>query len=164
MTSFRATHWLRDTLSRHATAKLQVMDEHMSEFAGEVSVGRSVWIPAEPVTVWSHLTEGDLVTEWMGGETSLDAKPGGSIRLQPETGPTVWGTVEEVVPGRRLQWSWRTDDGLPTQVEIEIEPESGGSRVIVTETLVPWRVSGLPPQIVDRGPVATASRNLLAAA
>jgi hypothetical protein len=50
------------------------------------------------------------------------------------------------VPGRRLQWSWRTDDGLPTQVEIELEPAEDGSALTVRETLLPWTITGPPPQ------------------
>ena len=136
----------------------------MSEFAGEIAVERSVWLPADPETVWSHLADGDLVGDWMGGETSIEAKPGGSISLQPEDGPLVWGTVEVVEFGRHLQWSWRTDDGLPTEVGIVITPEDGGSRVTVTETLLPWRIDGLPPQTVAHLPLAIASSTLLAVA
>ena len=136
----------------------------MSEFADDVTVERSIWLPASPETVWAHLTEGDLVTDWMGGETRLDPKPGGTIRLEPDDGAVVWGTVEVVEPGRRLQWSWRTDDGLPTEVEIAIESEGEGSRVTVTETLLPWRIGGLPPQTFGYPPVSEASSTLLAAA
>jgi uncharacterized protein YndB with AHSA1/START domain len=76
----------------------------------------------------------------------IDARSGGSITMNPEDGPEIWGTIEEVVPGRRLQWSWRTDDGLPTQVEIELEPVDDGTALTVRETLLPWTITGLPPQ------------------
>jgi uncharacterized protein YndB with AHSA1/START domain len=69
--------------------------------------------------------------------------------MTPDNGPVVWGTIEEVLPGRRLQWSWRTDDGLPTQVEIELEPTDGGTALTVRETLLPWRTTGLPPRWID---------------
>jgi uncharacterized protein YndB with AHSA1/START domain len=121
-------------------------EELFEELAGDLAVERQVTLPADPGVVWEHLTEGDLVADWMGGDVEIDPRTGGAITMIPEVGPTVWGTVEEVVPGRRLQWSWRTDDGLPTQVEIEMEPTEDGTALTVRETLLPWTISGLPPQ------------------
>jgi uncharacterized protein YndB with AHSA1/START domain len=121
-------------------------EELFEEMAGDLAVERHVTLPADPAVVWEHLTDGDLVADWMGGDVEIDPRPGGAITMTPEKGPTVWGTVEEVVPGRRLQWSWRTDDGLPTQVEIELEPAEDGSALTVRETLLPWTITGLPPQ------------------
>ena len=60
-------------------------------------------------------------------------------------GTCTWGTVEEVIPAERLQWSWRTDEGLPTLVEIELAPTDTGTTLTVRETLLPWTVGGLPP-------------------
>jgi uncharacterized protein YndB with AHSA1/START domain len=121
-------------------------EELFEELAGDLAVAREVTLPADPGVVWAHLTDGELVADWMGGEVEIDPRPGGGITMTPEDGPPVWGTVEEVVPGRRLQWSWRTDDGLPTQVEIDIEPVEDGTAMTVRETLLPWTISGLPPQ------------------
>lgn len=121
-------------------------EELFEESAGDISVERKVTLPADPGLVWQHLTEGDLVADWMGDDLVIDMRPGGSIIMTPEEGPRVWGTIEEIVPGRRLQWSWRTDDGLPTQVEIELEPAEDGTVLTVRETLLPWTISGLPPQ------------------
>ena len=124
-------------------------EERFEELAGDIAVERSIDLPADPDSVWEHLTDGHLVGDWMEGEVEIDARPGGRITMTPEEGPVVWGTVEEIVPGRRLQWTWRTDEGLPTQVEIEIEPTGDGSALTVRETLLPWRTTGLPPQWVD---------------
>jgi uncharacterized protein YndB with AHSA1/START domain len=123
-------------------------DRH-EELAGDVSVERSIRLPAEPDTIWEHLTDGDLLGEWMEGDVDIDARPGGTITLTPDGGEVVWGTVEDVVPGRRLQWSWRTDEGLPTQVEIELEPSDGETALTVRETLLPWTTSGVAPQWID---------------
>lgn len=124
-------------------------EELFEESAGDISVERKVTLPADPGLVWQHLTEGDLVADWMGDDLVIDMRPGGSIIMTPEEGPRVWGTIEEIVPGRRLQWSWRTDDGLPTQVEIELEPAEDGTVLTVRETLLPWTITGLPPQWGD---------------
>jgi uncharacterized protein YndB with AHSA1/START domain len=115
-----------------------------------VSVERSITLPAEPDTVWEHLTNGSLVGDWMEGEVSITPRPGSPITMTPEEGPVVWGTVEEVIPGRRIQWSWRIDDGLPTQVEFELAPVEEGTTLTVKETLLPWTTTGLPPRWIDR--------------
>src|SRR3970282_948037 len=115
-----------------------------------VSVERSITLPAEPDTVWEHLTNGSLVGDWMEGEVSITPRPGSPITMTPEEAPVVWGTVEEVTPGRRIQWSWRTDDGLPTQVEFELAPVEEGTTLTVKETLLPWTTTGPPPRWVDR--------------
>jgi uncharacterized protein YndB with AHSA1/START domain len=126
------------------------MDEsRFEELAGDVVVERSVVLPAGPGSVWEHLTDGDLLGDWMDGEVTIVPRPGGAITLAPPDGPVVWGTVEEVIPGRRLQWSWRTDDGLPTQVEIDLDSAEGGTTLTVRETLLPWTTSGLQPQWID---------------
>lgn len=121
-------------------------EERFGELAGDITVERTVTLPADPPTVWEHLTDGELVGDWLEGQVQIEPRPGGDITMTPLEGPTVWGTVEEVVPGRRLQWSWRTDDGLPTQVEIELTPTEDGTILIVKETLLPWTITGLPPQ------------------
>lgn len=124
-------------------------EERYEELAGDIAVERSISLPAVPDTVWEHLTHGHLVGDWMEGDVEIDARPGGRITMTPEEGPVVWGTVEEIVPGRRLQWSWRTDEGLPTQVEIELAPTEEGTDLTVRETLLPWKTHGLPPSWVD---------------
>lgn len=123
-------------------------EERFEELAG-ISVERSVTLPADPDSVWEHLTEGDLLGDWMEGDIAIDPRPGGAITMTPDEGSVVWGTVEEVQTGRRIQWTWRTDEGLPTQIEIELEPVDEGTGLTVKETMLPWRTTGLPPQWVD---------------
>jgi len=124
-------------------------EERFVELVGDIAVERAISLPADPDSVWEHLTDGNLVGDWMEGDVEIEARPGGRITMTPEDGSVVWGTVEEIIPGRRLQWSWRTDDGLPTQVEIELEPGEEGTDLTVRETLLPWKTSGLPPRWVD---------------
>jgi uncharacterized protein YndB with AHSA1/START domain len=123
-----------------------MQEERFEELAGGIAVERSVTLQADPDTIWERLTDENLVGDWMEGDVLIDARPGGAITMTPAEGAPVWGTVEEVVPGRRLQWSWRTDDGLPTQVEIELEKVEDGTTLTVRETLLPWTITGLPPQ------------------
>jgi uncharacterized protein YndB with AHSA1/START domain len=124
-------------------------EDAFEELAADVAVERSITLPADPDSIWEHLIDGDLLSDWMEGEVEISPRPGGSITMTPNDGPVIWGTVEEVVPGRRLQWSWRSDEGLPTQVEIDLEPVDDGTALTVRETLLPWTTTGRPPQWVD---------------
>lgn len=123
------------------------------EMASGVSVERSVELGSPPDEVWRHIIDGRLLSEWMGGEVQITMRPGRSITLDPPRGERVWGTIEEVVDERRVQWSWRTDDGLPTLVEIELAPTGLRTILTVRETLLPWRVTGPErPEVVAPSP------------
>ena len=123
--------------------------EHFwDELAGDIQVERSIGLPAHPDKVWEHVTDGSLLGEWMGDEVHIEPRTGGTITMTPEAGPRVWGTVEEVVEGRRIQWSWRSDEGMPTLVEIELVPGKDGTDLTVTETLLSWQVGGASPRWV----------------
>jgi uncharacterized protein YndB with AHSA1/START domain len=123
-----------------------VAREIYDELAGNVAVERSVQLGAAPERVWRHLVEGDLLSTWMGGEVSIEPRPGGAIRMAGNGAAAVWGAVEEIVPRRRIQWCWRTDDGMPTLVEIELDSEGSGTRLTVRETLLPWQVTEATPR------------------
>jgi uncharacterized protein YndB with AHSA1/START domain len=109
---------------------------------GEVAIEREVELMATPEQIWERITDSSMISEWMGGDVEIEPRPGGRITFIPEAGPDVWGTVEEVVQHKRIQWSWRTDEGQPSLIEFELSPAAGGTRVVVRETLLPWRISG----------------------
>ncbi|MFZ0492935.1 MAG: SRPBCC domain-containing protein [Acidimicrobiia bacterium] len=116
----------------------------------DIAIERDVVLAASPEKVWEHMTDGELVSRWMGGSVTLDLRVGGAIRMISPDAPDVWGSIEEVIEGRRLQWSWRTDDGLPTLVEIELEPEKTGTRLTVRESLLPWQSTLATPVWISR--------------
>jgi uncharacterized protein YndB with AHSA1/START domain len=103
-------------------------------------VERAVELPAEPSEVWERIVTGDLAEEWMG--VRVEPRPGGSVTVPDRP---VIGTVEEVVPGKRITWSWREIDGEPSQVTIEVAPIDGGSKVTIVERLLEYRITGSPP-------------------
>lgn len=119
-----------------------------------ISIERSIDLESAVGTVWEHLTDGGLAGIWMDGEMSIAPRVGGRISIHNTDAAEVWGTVEQVIEGERIQWSWRTDDGMPTLVEIELRPVGPRTRLTVRETLLPWRVSG--PGGYWEGPVASA--------
>ncbi|HWB88219.1 MAG TPA: SRPBCC domain-containing protein [Acidimicrobiia bacterium] len=108
-------------------------------------VERSTVVPATVEQVWERVVDGALAEEWMG--VRLDPRPGGKV-VSPDR--EMIGTVEEVVPGESITWSWREPDGDPSQVTFEIEPVEEGTRVTITERLLEYRITGTPPVFLAR--------------
>lgn len=108
-------------------------------------VERNVEVAAAPEAVWERIVEGVLAEEWLG--VRLDPRPGGRVEVP---GREMIGTVEEVDPKRYITWSWRPVDGDPSLVKIELEPTEVGTRVTVTERLLPYRITGAPPTFYAR--------------
>lgn len=110
-------------------------------------VARQVKLDASPHQVWAYLVNGELATLWMGGAMTIDARRGGRVSLHPAGGPEVFGTVEEIIPGRRIVWSWRTKEGEPTQVVLEMEEAGLGCLLAVSEELIPYEIVVIPPVV-----------------
>jgi uncharacterized protein YndB with AHSA1/START domain len=84
----------------------------------------SVRIDASPDDVFPYLTDPTLLTQWMGDYADLDAREGGSYRVDI-TGVPISGRFVEVDPPRRLVFSWGVagNDAFPpasTTVEITL--------------------------------------------
>jgi uncharacterized protein YndB with AHSA1/START domain len=111
---------------------------------GDVAIERGVEVAASPEDVWERITDSTMISDWMDGEVTIDPEPGGRITFLPAGGPEVWGTVEEVIVNQRIQWSWRSDEGMPSLIEFELAPGADEETTLVTvrETLLPWRISG----------------------
>ena len=103
-------------------------------------IERSVEVPAGPDEVWERIVDGDLAEEWMG--VRVTPRRGGAVEVPDRD---VIGTVEEIEPGESITWSWRELDGEPSQVTIDIEPIEHGTRVTITERLLEYQITGLPP-------------------
>lgn len=108
-------------------------------------IDRDIALPATPEEVWERVVDGDLAEEWMG--VRVEPRRGGKVVVP---GRDTIGTVEEVEAGRSITWSWREPDGDPSQVTIEIEPTDSGSRVTITERLLEYRITGMPPVFLLR--------------
>jgi uncharacterized protein YndB with AHSA1/START domain len=112
-----------------------------------VSCDRTISAPID--IVWSLLSTADGLTEWMAVEAVVDLEPGGTIRWVHEDGSVVAGEVLEVVPLRRLVFTYGWESGgLPvpvgsTTVKIELE-------AIGESTLVKLRHEGLTPEMAER--------------
>jgi uncharacterized protein YndB with AHSA1/START domain len=107
-----------------------------------------VKIAARVDVVWAHLTTAAGLMRWVGPEAAADPVPGGELRWKHPDGSTVVGRYLELVPHRRVVFTYGWEDGrmgVPpesTTVEIDLVEEDGATTVRVVH-------HGLPPEAVD---------------
>jgi uncharacterized protein YndB with AHSA1/START domain len=107
-----------------------------------------VTIAAPAEAVWELLTTADGLVRWVGPEATAEPVAGGALRWVHPNGATVVGRFVELVPHRRLVFTYGWEDGrmgVPpesTTVEIELSEREG-----VTTLRLEHR--GLPPAVVD---------------
>jgi uncharacterized protein YndB with AHSA1/START domain len=107
-------------------------------------VERAVGLGVSAAELWRHLVDGELASLWMGGVMTIEPRLNGRVLLEADDAPTVFGTVEELVAGESITWTWRTRDGEPTQVSIIVEPAEDGSVLRVSEQLIPYEIVHVP--------------------
>lgn len=105
-------------------------------------------IAAAVDVVWTHLTTAEGLVRWIGPDATADAVPGGALRWTHPNGATVVGRFVELVPHRRIVFTYGWEDGrmgVPpesTTVEIDLTEENGA-------TIVRLVHHSLPPAVVD---------------
>ena len=98
-------------------------------------IERELFIDAPPERVFELLTDAELLIEWMAPEADLDARVGGQIRWTHLEGDSVIGNFVELVPARRVVFTFgwdRPDVAVPpgsTTVEIDLRPARGGTQL-----------------------------------
>ena len=112
----------------------------MADEPGEIVVERHV--NASPAAVYAFLTDSARWAQWQGAEATVDAWPGGLFRMRMATGQTARGQFVELVPDRRVvfTWGWIDHPGIPpgsTTVEIELERDRDGTLIRLTHRAVP---------------------------
>ena len=111
---------------------------------------KEIYIDASPDLVFSFLTERDKMLRWTGLTLDVDPQPCGVFCLNPDLKEAVRGKYLEVVPPRRIvfTWGWEDDSvGVPpgsTIVEIELTAEGGGTMVRLTHRDLPAAGDVLP--------------------
>jgi uncharacterized protein YndB with AHSA1/START domain len=104
-------------------------------------------IAAPAAVVWEHLTTAEGLVRWVGPDAVADPVPDGSLRWTHPDGSTVVGRFLELVPHRRVVFSYGWEDGrmgVPpesTTVEIDLVEEDGSTTVRLVH-------HGLPPEAV----------------
>lgn len=119
--------------------------------AGEAGAGPvrlEVEIAAPARVVYAHLVEPELLLDWIAVEAQVEPVVGGVVRWRHENGDTMRGRFVELVPDRRLVFSygWEGDlMGVPpesTTVEIDLVEVEGGTRLELVHRDLPAAVAG----------------------
>ena len=86
----------------------------------DIEVRKTKIIEGSPKVVFSDLTEPGKLAEWFQDDANLDVRVGGQIRLvtlkekHPEWNLDrdyyMEGTIMEIVPNKRLSYSWKFKD------------------------------------------------------
>lgn len=104
-----------------------------------------VRINASPRTVFDLLTDPTHMRTWLAEVVEADARTGGVFRISSPVGMSIEGTYLEVIPDRKVVFTWGGVEGLkPGQstVEFLLEPDGDG-------TLVRLRYYRLPPAAIE---------------
>jgi uncharacterized protein YndB with AHSA1/START domain len=121
-----------------------------------VVIEREIFIAATPKTIFAFLVDPALMAQWIGDSHFLEPRVGGVLRIGFSRGDVASGQYKEVVPNRRVVFTWGWESVLAGQnsnltilppgaslVEIDLEPKEGG-------TLLHLRHSHVPPEIAQR--------------
>jgi uncharacterized protein YndB with AHSA1/START domain len=122
----------------------------------KVIIEREIFIAASSETVFAFLVDPALMAQWIGDSHTLEPRVGGLLRIKFSRGDVASGQYQEVVPNRRVVFTWGWEPGHTGQnpnltilppgaslVEIDLEPKQGG-------TVVHLRHSHVPPEIAQR--------------
>jgi len=102
--------------------------------------------PHAPEIVWKALTVGQLIARWLMAPSGFEPVVGNRFTYQTSAAGEWDGTIQcaviEVVPNRRLAYSWKgghaANQGygslLDTVVTLTLEPEEGGTRLRVVHS------------------------------
>lgn len=117
--------------------------------AADDAVRLEIFIEAPPHAVFAFFTDVEKMRRWMGVTHQLEPRPGGAWHVEVRPGNVARGEFKEVVPHRRIVFSWGWEkggiSGIPpgsTTVEISLEPERSGTRLRLVHTGLPGSATG----------------------
>jgi uncharacterized protein YndB with AHSA1/START domain len=103
-------------------------------------------VPAPPQEVFRWFVQPELLVRWIGVDAQLEPRPGGRFRFEITGGQWCSGRYLEVVPGRRVVFTWGWDSGA-----IPVPPGSSTVAVDLLEhpegTLVKLVHRDLAPEV-----------------
>ena len=105
-----------------------------------VIVERRVAVP--PERVFAYFTDSAKWTAWQGTEAEIELRPGGIWRVNVTGDGFASGHVVEVVPNRRVVFTWGWEQSSPvlpgsTTVTIDLLPDGDGTRIQLTHSDLP---------------------------
>jgi len=96
----------------------------------EPDVVVEVGIHAPAATVWRLLVDPDQLVRWLGIAATLEPAPGGQFRFELFPGQFCSGRYVEVVPERRVVFTWGWEDPAipvpPGSTTVAIDLEAAG--------------------------------------
>ena len=101
---------------------------------------RTIVIKARPETVFRFFTDEKRWAAWWGQGSTIDARPGGRVRIRHPEGTEVAGEVLEVAPPARLVFTYGYASGQPipagaSRVTITLERHAAGTRLSLLHEL-----------------------------
>lgn len=108
----------------------------MIEIHDDTTVELERLLPGPAERVWEHLTQPELLAEWLP-LTHLEPREGGPVTLRPDgpEGPEVQGVVTRFEAPRVLSFTWSDTDAAPSEVTFTLHPEGEHVRLVLTH----WR-------------------------
>ncbi len=97
-------------------------------------LGYELELDAPPDAVWRLWTEPDQIVRWMGDVATLQPWPGGTFRLEYQSGDAVAGEFVDAEAPQHVAFTWGWDEAgalTPpgsTRVELTFEPIDDGAR------------------------------------
>jgi uncharacterized protein YndB with AHSA1/START domain len=117
----------------------------MSDLHRGDEVCLEIQIDASPETVFAFLTEPARMKTWLAELVDADCRPGGIFRVTGPRGASIEGTYLEIVPNRKVVFTWGGLEGLApgaSTVEFRVEPHGA-------DTLLRLRHYGLPKSRIE---------------
>jgi len=105
---------------------------------------------ATVAAAWAALIEPGQVARWFAETTPVEGGAGSSYSIDFGNGGVIDGAIRELVPARRLSytWRWRGQEEQPTVVTWELEPLAGhGCRITLTHE--GWQEAGADEALRD---------------
>lgn len=101
-----------------------------------------MWIDAPPEVVYGFFVDPAALVRWQGERASVEARVGGQYRIGLGTGETVVGRFLELVPSRRLVFTWAVaiegrETGPPTTVVVTLATQGLGTAVRIVHSPEP---------------------------
>ncbi|HEY9408770.1 MAG TPA: SRPBCC family protein [Jiangellaceae bacterium] len=84
---------------------------------------------ADPVALWSVITEPDQLRHWLA-PVSGELREGGEFEVGFVEGGRARGTIETCRPESRLELSWAMDGDPAGRLVVELEADDAGSRLV----------------------------------
>jgi len=104
-------------------------------------------VAASPERVFAYFADSAKWTAWQGTEAEIELRPGGIWRVNVTGDGFASGQVVEVVPNRRVVFTWGWEKNSPvlpgsSTVTIDLLPDGDGTTIRLTH-------SDLPPDQID---------------